>query len=113
MKVISTTTASESHFKVVIVSEQFNGKRLIQRHRSVNQTLPMNWPMIFTHSPFILCRLPNGRIKTWYLILRPAEAVQENSRVIPSTVYNSVPIQYVIKTLIKRKISVGKPVERN
>ena len=30
---------SESHFKVVIVSEQFNGKRLIQRHRSVNQTL--------------------------------------------------------------------------
>lgn len=30
---------SESHFKVVIVSEQFEGARLIARHRKVNQTL--------------------------------------------------------------------------
>lgn len=30
---------SESHFKVVIVSEQFNDKRLVARHRLVNQTL--------------------------------------------------------------------------
>lgn len=30
---------SESHFKVVIVSQQFTGKRLIQRHRAVNKCL--------------------------------------------------------------------------
>ncbi len=30
---------SESHFKVVIVSDVFNGKRLIQRHRAVNACL--------------------------------------------------------------------------
>ncbi len=30
---------SESHFKVVIVSDEFHGKRLIARHRLVNQVL--------------------------------------------------------------------------
>lgn len=30
---------SESHFKVVIVSENFSGLRLIARHRQVNQAL--------------------------------------------------------------------------
>ncbi|OLQ95839.1 transcriptional regulator BolA [Vibrio ponticus] len=30
---------SESHFKVIVVSEQFEGLRLIARHRLVNQTL--------------------------------------------------------------------------
>ena len=30
---------SESHFKVVVVSEQFDGLRLLARHRLVNQTL--------------------------------------------------------------------------
>ncbi len=30
---------SESHFKVVIVSEAFEGKRLIARHRQVNGVL--------------------------------------------------------------------------
>lgn len=30
---------SESHFKVVIVSEDFQGQALIKRHRSVNQLL--------------------------------------------------------------------------
>ncbi|MEE1673886.1 MULTISPECIES: BolA family protein [Agarivorans] len=30
---------SESHFKVTIVSEAFEGKRLLQRHRAVNQLL--------------------------------------------------------------------------
>ncbi|MCE9677960.1 BolA/IbaG family iron-sulfur metabolism protein [Shewanella sp. AS1] len=30
---------SESHFKVIVVSEQFEGKRLIARHRSVNELL--------------------------------------------------------------------------
>lgn len=30
---------SESHFKVVVVSDEFEGKRLIQRHRAVNQCL--------------------------------------------------------------------------
>ncbi len=30
---------SESHFKVVVVSEQFEGKRLIARHRAINEAL--------------------------------------------------------------------------
>jgi len=30
---------SESHFKVVIVAETFDGKMLLARHRLVNQTL--------------------------------------------------------------------------
>ncbi|MGL5223956.1 MAG: BolA family protein [Aeromonas sp.] len=30
---------SESHFKVVIVSEQFTGQRLLARHRQVNAIL--------------------------------------------------------------------------
>jgi len=30
---------SESHFKVTVVSEQFNGKMLVQRHRQVNEIL--------------------------------------------------------------------------
>tara|TARA_R110001592_G_scaffold162538_1_gene395792 strand:- start:261 stop:575 length:315 start_codon:yes stop_codon:yes gene_type:complete len=30
---------SESHFKVVIVSDEFTGKRLIGRHRAVNEVL--------------------------------------------------------------------------
>lgn len=30
---------SESHFKVIIVSSEFEGERLIKRHRAVNQVL--------------------------------------------------------------------------
>ncbi len=30
---------AQSHFKVTIVSDEFEGKRLIQRHRSVNRVL--------------------------------------------------------------------------
>jgi BolA protein len=30
---------SESHFKVIIVTDNFEGKRLIQRHRAVNSIL--------------------------------------------------------------------------
>lgn len=30
---------SESHFKLVIVSDAFEGKKLIERHRAVNQAL--------------------------------------------------------------------------
>ncbi|WP_404338521.1 BolA family protein [Pseudoalteromonas mariniglutinosa] len=30
---------SDSHFKVIIVSEQFSGKRLLQRHRQINDIL--------------------------------------------------------------------------
>ncbi|MBD1575051.1 MULTISPECIES: transcriptional regulator BolA [Vibrio] len=30
---------SESHFKVVVVSEQFEGKRLLMRHRAINSAL--------------------------------------------------------------------------
>ncbi|REL25678.1 transcriptional regulator BolA [Thalassotalea euphylliae] len=30
---------SESHFKVIIVSKNFEGERLIKRHRAINQVL--------------------------------------------------------------------------
>ena len=30
---------SESHFRVVVVSETFDGKPLVQRHRAINQAL--------------------------------------------------------------------------
>jgi len=30
---------SESHFKVTLVSDQFNDKRLVQRHQAVNKVL--------------------------------------------------------------------------
>jgi BolA protein len=30
---------SESHFKVTVVSEQFDGQMLIKRHRAINQAL--------------------------------------------------------------------------
>ena len=32
-------TGSESHFKVTVVSEQFDGKMLVARHRMVNKIL--------------------------------------------------------------------------
>ena len=32
-------SGSESHFKVTIVADAFSGKRLIQRHRLINQIL--------------------------------------------------------------------------
>ena len=31
--------ATESHYKVVVVSKEFEGKMLIARHRMINQTL--------------------------------------------------------------------------
>lgn len=37
---------SESHFKAVIVSEQFNDKRLVARHRLVNQALSTELALI-------------------------------------------------------------------
>ncbi|WP_371188476.1 transcriptional regulator BolA [Thalassotalea maritima] len=30
---------SESHFKVIVVSDKFNGQRLLARHRQVNEVL--------------------------------------------------------------------------
>ncbi|WP_440055335.1 BolA family protein [Pseudoalteromonas sp. T1lg65] len=30
---------TDSHFKVVVVSEQFEGQRLLQRHRKINEIL--------------------------------------------------------------------------
>lgn len=35
----SVAPGSETHFKVVIISEQFNDKRLLMRHRSVYSVL--------------------------------------------------------------------------
>jgi len=35
----SVPEGAESHFRVVLVSEQFDGKPLLQRHRSVNGVL--------------------------------------------------------------------------
>jgi BolA protein len=35
----SVPPGSESHFKVTLVSEAFVGRRLVERHRAVNETL--------------------------------------------------------------------------
>ncbi|GAL11339.1 cell division protein BolA [Vibrio astriarenae] len=35
----SVPVGSESHFKVIIVTKEFEGQRLIARHRMVNQVL--------------------------------------------------------------------------
>lgn len=35
----NVAAGSESHFKVVVVSEQFDGMRLLARHRAVNTVL--------------------------------------------------------------------------
>jgi BolA family transcriptional regulator, general stress-responsive regulator len=35
----SVPKGAESHFKVVLVSEDFKGKKLIERHRQVNKVL--------------------------------------------------------------------------
>lgn len=35
----SVPPGSESHFKVVVVSQDFEGKNLVARHRAVNQAL--------------------------------------------------------------------------
>jgi BolA protein len=36
---LAPPAGSESHFKVIVVSESFDGVALIQRHRAVNETL--------------------------------------------------------------------------
>jgi len=33
------SAGTESHFKVIVVSEEFAGKRLLQRHREINEIL--------------------------------------------------------------------------
>ncbi len=35
----SVPEGAESHFKVTVVTDSFNGKRLIERHRSINELL--------------------------------------------------------------------------
>lgn len=35
----NVSTGSESHFKVIVVSDQFDGKRLVARHHLVNRLL--------------------------------------------------------------------------
>ncbi len=35
----SVPPGSESHFKITLVSEAFAGRRLLERHRAVNETL--------------------------------------------------------------------------
>ena len=48
---------SESHFKVVVVSEQFEGQRLLARHRLINSLLaeelagPVHALALHTYSP--------------------------------------------------------------
>lgn len=35
----SVPANSETHFKVVVISDEFTGKGLVHRHRAINQTL--------------------------------------------------------------------------
>ncbi|WP_256207363.1 BolA/IbaG family iron-sulfur metabolism protein [Nitrosomonas marina] len=52
---------SESHFKVTIVSDQFNGKRLVARHQLVNNILADE----LTHSIHALA-LHTMTIEEWH-----------------------------------------------
>ncbi|CAH0541033.1 BolA family protein [Vibrio marisflavi] len=61
---------SESHFKVVVVSTQFEGQRLVARHRAVNQVLS-NELANNIHALSIKAYTP--------------EEWQENGQVIPET----------------------------
>ena len=53
----SVPAGSESHFKLVVVCEQFNGQRLVQRHQSVYRLLadelagPVHALALHTYSP--------------------------------------------------------------
>ncbi|MGF1874847.1 transcriptional regulator BolA [Photobacterium frigidiphilum] len=57
---------SESHFKVIVVSEQFEGARLIGRHRAVNSALAhelandIHALAIHTYTPSEWQELSNG-----------------------------------------------------
>ena len=51
---------SESHFKVVLVAEAFEGTRLIARHRLVNETLADDSQVGYMHCPFTLTLQRNG-----------------------------------------------------
>jgi BolA protein len=54
----SVPEGSESHFKVVVVSELFEGQRLVQRHQSVYRLLaddlagPVHALAVHTYTPF-------------------------------------------------------------
>ena len=50
---------SESHFKVVVVSDKFEGQRLIGRHRQVNQVLADE---LANH--ILLCRCTHTRYRS-------------------------------------------------
>lgn len=51
------TPTDDSHFKLIVVSEEFSGKRLLQRHRLVNKALaellagPIHALALHTYSP--------------------------------------------------------------
>lgn len=51
------TPTDDSHFKLIVVSEAFTGKRLLQRHRLVNKALadllagPIHALALHTYSP--------------------------------------------------------------
>lgn len=51
------TPTDDSHFKLIVVSEDFTGKRLLQRHRLVNKALatllagPIHALALHTYSP--------------------------------------------------------------
>lgn len=54
----SVPEGSESHFKLVIVSEQFDSQRLVQRHQSIYRLLaddlagPIHALALHTYTPF-------------------------------------------------------------
>ncbi|XP_070507578.1 bolA-like protein DDB_G0274169 [Chironomus tepperi] len=49
---------SETHFKVLVVSEKFNGLSLIQRHRIVNNHLKEELKTEFPHALSIVAKIP-------------------------------------------------------
>lgn len=66
---------SETHFKVILVSSQFNGKPLLQRHRIVNTILEpyMNNPV---HALSIVAKTP----EQWQAMITEGKSVEPSPK---------------------------------
>ena len=53
----------ETHFKVILVSDEFQDVKLVQRHRKINTLLKYELENGFMHYLFICLHKANGRLK--------------------------------------------------
>lgn len=63
---------AETHFKVLVVSEQFKGLQLIKRHRLVNSTVKDELQDEFPHALSIVSKAPEEFTETYNLEPSPS-----------------------------------------